>query len=357
MAVQKMEAFEFYRMLQQQMFNVEFICGKWFLNGREYELYSKNGLLNYLGKFFPWIEIERNSNAFVKYIMEKQSEPNGEWPEMPIVTEAKRKIAEGYDNECPLAYPLNEKELMIIHYLLDGDPKDTYAIFFHGVGKSGKSTICNLIASIFGDLDVSKCGFTQLGEKFSRETLAGKRLWYDSDISANWTESATNTLKKVITHDKDQFEQKGKNPYVAQYRCKALFCCNVAPRFDVSDSGLLRRIIYYSKNKKIENPDGTLANKVYTYEDLLNIVIAALKTDISNFYKTFEKETKEIIMGSNNVAKYGMCSEYDTYRIQCGSAGVYPCSKDKWEKLKDLFQEWNEQGDSNENKVSEEFKF
>ena len=345
--IKKMEAFEFYRMLESQMINVEFISGKWLLNKKEYPLYGKEGLLNKLGRLFDWIEIEKNSKAFVNYIIDKQAEINGEWPELPILKEA-RELIKNNSIDKNLAYPLNEKELKIIHYLLEGDPKDTYAIFFYGVGGSGKSTICNLIAEMFGDLDTSRCGFTQLGEKFARETLAGKRLWYDTDISPNWSENATNTLKKVITHDKDQFEQKGKNPYVAQYRCKPLFCCNVVPKFDISDSGLLRRIIYYSKNEKIKNPDGTLANKKWSREELVNIAANALLTDISDFYKTFEEETHDSIMSSNNVAKYGICKEYDTYRTKCSAAGVYPYSQEKWEKLKDLFTEWRGYGVSEE---------
>ena len=306
MAAIKLNEAQVFNQLQGMGYLIELNSGKWFLNGREYKLYGMGGICYILCSILPnYFGSEANTERFIKWFINNRNNEEGQWPELPMLVKAKQKIQEGYQpNE--LAYPLNEKELKIIHYLVDGDPKDTYAIFFHGIGGSGKSTICNLIASIFGDLDTSRCGFTQLGEKFSRETLAGKRLWYDADISANWSESATNTLKKVITHDTDQFERKGKNPYTAQYRCKALFCCNVAPRFDVTDTGLLRRIVYYSKNKKIENPDGNLANKRYTENELIDIVIAALNTDISNFYKDFEKETREIIMSTNNVAKYGI---------------------------------------------------
>lgn len=340
MAVKRMEAFEFYRSIQAQGFSIEFISGKWFMNGVEYPLYGRGGLLNRLGKIFDWIEVEKNSNAFVKYIMEKQADYDGEWPIMPMLREAKEMIRNGYRVEKPLAYPLNEKELMILHYLVDGNPKDTYAIFFCGVGGSGKSTVCNLFASIFGDLDVSKCTFNALGEKFARETLAGKRLWYDSDIGVNWSETATNTLKKVISNEVDQFEQKGKNPYVAQYRCKGLFCCNKPPKFDITDTGTLRRLVYYFKNEKIQNPDGNMVARKYTKEELLDILIAALNTDISNFYEVFKKETYEVIMSGNNVAKYGMTAFYDTYRVNCANAGVHPFSKDNWETLKNLFKEW-----------------
>lgn len=342
MAAKKMLAAEYYRLLQSKGLYVEFICGKWFLNRNEYQLYGRGGLLNTLEMFDSWISDNRNSDAFIKYVIDKLAEEDGVWPQLPVLVEAKALINDGYRPQ-KLAFPLSKKELMILHYLLDGDEKDTYAIFFHGVGGSGKSTICNLFAEMFGKQDVSRCGFTDLGRAFARETLAGKRLWYDADISPYWSDHASNILKKVITHDCDQFEKKGKNPYVAQYRCKCLFCCNVAPKFDVSDSGLLRRIVYYSKNKKIENPDGSLVNKKYTHEELVDIACQALLTDISNFYEEFKEETQEIIMSSNNVAKYGMTESYDSYVERCLTARTQPFGMEKWQSLKELFGEWKKQ--------------
>lgn len=335
----KMTAPDFYKKLNDSFINVELISGKWLINKKEFELYGKDGLLDTLARYDSWIEQNTNCDAFIKYIIEHKADIDGEWPELPILTEAKAKLATGY-RPTELAYPLNEKELKIIHYLIDGDKKDTYAIFFHGVGGSGKSTVCNLIASLFGKNDVCRCGFTDLGRQFARETMAGKRLWYDADISPYWSDKDANVLKKIITHDYDQFEKKGKNPYVAQYRCNSLFCCNVAPKFDVSDSGLLRRIVYYSKNKKIANPNGDLANKKYTHDELVDIACEALLTDISNFYDEFIDETREIIMSSNNVAKYGMTDSYDSYCLRCQSANTRPFGLDKWESLKELFTEW-----------------
>lgn len=340
MAKLKLNEYQKYMYLKEQGFLLQLISGKWFLNGQEYQLYAKGGICYFLSTYAPnYFGSSSDLNSFIKWFTDTMNEPDGDWPELSILTKAKAKMATGYYPES-IAYPLNEKELMILHYFLDSDPKDTYAIFFHGIGGSGKTTICNIIAAMFGSSDTSNCNFSNLGEKFARETLAGKRLWYDTDINANWSEGATNTLKKVITHDTDQFEKKGKNPYTAQYRCKALFCCNVAPKFDVTDSGVLRRIIYYNKNTKIENPDGNLKDKVYTEAELIDMAIAALSTNIDNFYETFEDETKKIIMSTNNVARYGIVSTYDTYRVECSSAGVYPYSLEKWEKLKELFEEW-----------------
>lgn len=340
MAKLKLDHVQVYKQLKDMGFEVELISGKWFLNGKEYELYGKNGLYYNLINIFPsYFGTFENGEKWIKWFISTLNDEEGEWPELPILVKAREKIARGYRPE-KLAYPLNTKELKIIHYLLDGDPRDTYAIFFYGVGGSGKSTICNLIASMFGAKDVSRCSFNSLTEKFARETLAGKRLWYDADINASWSDKASNIFKKIITHDSDQFEKKGKNPYQAQYRCKPLFCCNVVPKFDLTDSGILRRILYYSKNEKIQNPDGNLVNKKYTEEELVDIAVAALLTDMTNWTEDFIKDTHEIILSTNNVGKYGMEGTYTDYEFRCGQARVLPYGTEKWKTLREMFEQW-----------------
>ena len=359
MAQVKLNEAQVFMALKDMGYLLQLVSGKWFINGKEYKLYGMGGITYILCNIMPsYFGSETNTNKFIKWFTNNMNDMDGEWPELPILTAAKAKIAEGY-RPTSLAYPLNQSELKIIHYLLDGDPKDTYAIFFYGVGGSGKSTICNLIASMFGNLDVSRCSFNSLTEKFARETLAGKRLWYDSDINASWSEKSSNVFKKIITHDTDQFEKKGQNPYDAQYRCKALFCCNVTPKFDLTDSGILRRIIYYSKNEKIKNPDGNLVNKKYTQEELIDIAVAALLTDMTNWTDEFMEDTHEIIIETNSVGKYGMVKEYDTYVELCQSARVLPYGKEKWEILKEMFKQWKstlEIVDMSQKVASEEMK-
>lgn len=317
------------------------IAGKWFINNKEYAYSGKGSIRSVLVEMLPdYLGSRTKMDSFLAYIVDMHFE-DGEWPEMERLAKAKEKIAAGY-KPGELAYPLNEKELKIIHYLVDGDPKDSYAVFFHGIGGSGKSTVCNLIAQLFGRLDVSNCKFNSIGEKFARETLMGKRLWYDSDISVEkWSEYEASFLKKVITGDYDQQEKKGKDPYSTNYRCKALFCCNKAPKFDVSDSGLLRRILYYNKNVKFKNPIGGLDKRVYTEDELIDIICAALLTDMTDWVKDFEEETHKIIMESNNVWKYGMGDSYDTYCVACEAAGIrLPYGEEKWQLLRGLFNEW-----------------
>lgn len=340
MKAKKIDHLQVYNNLKSAGYKVELISGKWFINGQEYELYGLNGLCFTLMSVYPgYFGDYSNTEKWIKWFITMANQEDGEWPELPILTKAKEQMASGYRPD-KLAYPLNEKELKIIHYLLAGDPKDTYAIFFYGVGGSGKSTICNLIEQLFGSKDTSRCSFNQLTEKFARESLAGKRLWYDADINASWSDKASNIFKKIITHDKDQFEKKGKDPYRAQYRCKPLFCCNVIPKFDLTDSGILRRILYYSKNEKIQNPDGNLANKKYTEQDLIDIAIAALLVDMTDWTKDFMEDTHRIILSTNNVGKYGMKGSYSDYEWRCNENRILPYGMEKWAKLREMFEQW-----------------
>ena len=326
-----------YSLLKGNGYNLELISGKWFLNGEEYSLYGWGGIMFRLCEIMPnYFGDASKGDRFIKWFINNCNREGGKWPELPIIQEARDWAANGKITE--LCYPLTEKELEIINYLLVGDPKDTYAIFFYGVGGSGKSTVCNLIASIFGPTDTSVCSFNEISNPFTRETIAGKRLWYDSDINAVWSERSSNTLKKIITHDTDQFQKKGKNPYMAQYRAKPLFCCNVPPRFDLTDSGLLRRILYYSKNEKIQNPDGSLANKEWSHEELVNVVAVALNHPFNA--SDFTKETHDIIISTNSVGKWGLDVDYDIYLERCRDNYAQPFGKDKFNTLKALFKQW-----------------
>ena len=127
----------------------KWISGKWFLGDNEIKDVNKFLLINsYCGT--PR-DVEIFKDIFIAMFGE-----DGDWPELPIITMAKELIAGGYVPE-KLAYPLTDKELKIINYLLVGKPE--YGIFFYGVGGSGKSTICRIICKIFGD---NNCCFTPL---------------------------------------------------------------------------------------------------------------------------------------------------------------------------------------------------
>lgn len=341
------------------MVDIQLICGKWFVNGVEVQLDGNNGLYNIVGcrdRMYGYLDKKANRREFIAYMTDIAHDKMGKWPEPRILREARSLTL-----LKPLDYPLTEKELKIIHYLLEGNPQDTYAIFFYGAGGTGKSSVCNIIKQIFGPHDVSLCRFADMSNRFNAETLAGVRLWYDDDINTNWSAdtSKVSALKKIVTHSEDQFEKKGQDTYLSQYRCKPLFCCNKVPNFDVTDTGLLRRLLIYIKDApsvRLESKED-FSTKIWSYEQLLNFVGHALQTDISDIYKDFEVETKWAIMSRNTVYKYGMNRCYDMYKEECISKGDFPYKEEKFDELKKMFTEWKAFLDDRGNQKSERFLF
>ena len=339
--------------------DIRYICGKWIVNGVEYQLDGNNGLYNIVGsrdRMYNYFDKKSNRKEFISFMQDVAHDQFGEWPE-PIILREARDLS----MLKPLAYPLTEKELKIIHYLLEGNPQDTYAVFFYGAGGTGKSSVCNIIKQIFGAHDVSLCRFADMSNRFNAESLSGVRLWYDDDINTNWSSDTAkvSALKKIVTHSQDQFEKKGQDTYISQYRCKPLFCCNRIPNFDVTDTGLLRRLLVYVKDSpsiRLESNED-FSTKIWDHEELVNFVAHALQTDINNFYKDFEKETKISIMSRNTVYKYGMNKHYDLYKEECISKGDFPYKEDKFNELKSLFAQWEEDLDDRDNEIQERYSF
>ena len=361
MAKSKITVDEYFNHLESQMLNLEFNCGKWLLNKREYELRGKGGLFDTLRKITgSWVVDKKHQDDLINFMITFNADPDGEWPELEILAPAREKIKTGLD---PLAYPLTEKELKLIHYLIDGKADQNYAVFFYGQGGSGKSTIGNIVCQLFGEKNVCHLAFNEVGNAFKRAELSGKRLWYDDDIAPEWSKGASGTFKKVITHAKDQFEEKFQKPYDGQYRCKCFFCGNKIPSFDYADSGMLRRVIYYRKDfitARIQT-DEDLTNKIWSREELINFAAWALSTPIDDLYETFKKETRDIIRENNTVGKFMSLfkdtkQNYNEYEIFCSDRNYRAYyNSDNFEKIKALFESWEAEDEGNKNKKLYEF--
>lgn len=312
--------------------NIRWISGKWFKDNEElkdnryFMMYVRDGVS----------DLRNFKRTFIEMYGEDCN-----WPQLKIVDEAYELIHNGYKMN-KLAYPLNEKELKIINYLLVGRPQ--YAIFFYGVGGSGKTTICNIICQIFGRHNVCASNLIDIG-RFNSSVMEA-RLFYDDDMGSNITDAQISRLKPMVTNGETKFEAKGVDPVQGKYRCKCLFCCNQPLKFDIQDEGMLRRIIYYSKNEKIKIKDPSLADKEYTYEELLDIVVAALSVDMTNWENDFKAETREILRMNNSVWLYGMVETYDTYVAKCDAAGIYAFSESNWLKIKYIFDGWLHEEDN-----------
>lgn len=312
----------------------KFISGKFFLNEIEIrdfhkKLYSDPNVRQLLSSSN---DTDMITNTFIDMYGEV-----GTWPALPIIEEA-RKQAE----LKPLCFPLNDKQLIIINRLLMG--ADEKFFILTGVGGSGKSTFANIIVQIFGG-DVASLTLGDLSNDFKLATGVNKRLVYADELNSD--DLNNGIIKTIVSKQQITINPKYGHSYNTIWQGGLLFSCNKPPRLDLSDTGILRRIIYYSMNEKIKNPDPNLQKKVYTHEDLVNIVAHALAIDTSDWEYLFEKETRALLRSNNSV--YICCGKslnfysYEKYKEEAQKCGLRAFSEPRFDEVKNLLLKWEDE--------------
>lgn len=314
----------------------EFISGKWFKNKIEIKDFSKELYRNVNVR--PQLRTDKDTQRIKDTFVDMYG-TSGTWPELPIIEEAK-KLKE----LKPMAFPLNEKQLIIINRLIVDNEEKMFILT--GVGGSGKSTFANIIKQIF-DNDVASLTLDDLGEDFKLATGVNKRLIYADELNSN--DLNNGVIKTLVSQQEITVNPKFDRVYKARWQGRLLFSCNKPPKLDLSDTGILRRIVYYSMNEKIKNPDISLQKKEYTHEELVNIVAHALKVDITDWDKRFQKETRDILKTNNSVwlckGEHLTTTSYAQYCELTKDKGLKPFSEPNWEKVKQLLIEWEVEED------------
>ncbi|MBO5888878.1 MAG: hypothetical protein J6Q58_01920 [Clostridia bacterium] len=308
---------------------LEFIAGKWFLKKQEIKQIDK--FISKIDKIVTSAEDIRKIKEFYRI---RYGNEVGKWYDLPIIKEAEELIAN--NNLKPLAYPLNEKQLIIINYLLRHDEEVCFILT--GVGGSGKSTFANIICQVF-DNDKADISLSELSHDFKLAEAIDKRLIYSTEIDSD--EINSGKIKQLISNECLTINPKHETPYQARCQSALFFNCNVNPKLNLSDTGMLRRFLYYAMNEKIKNPDKTLNKKEYTHEDLVNIVAHALSVDMTDWRKKFEKETRLNLLKGNSVYKFREYDKYESYKEKCLRATLKPFSETKWSDIRKLMEEWN----------------
>lgn len=311
---------------------IKYISGKWF---------KKDGeeIINIKAYMYAVPELDIRSlkdiTDTIDLFIGVYGDYMGWWPEMKIVKEAKEKAVLE-----PLAFPLDEYQLMIINRLIYG--RDEMMFILTGIGGSGKSTFINIIRQIFGN-DSASLSLSDLCNDFMLANGANKRLISSDELDSD--DLRNSRIKTLISKQPITVNPKFQCPVDIRWQGSMVFSCNKPPKLDISDSGLLRRICYYCMNKKITNPDPTMKDKVFSHNELVNIVAHALKMDTKDWFLTFfQQDTRKVLMESNNVFKT-KADTYEDYKTACFKSNYRPYSIDNWENIHDLFKEWEEEED------------
>lgn len=310
-----------------QELGIKYISGKWF-NKAGQEIKNIEKYLYHL----PQLSIEtlKDINEARDLFIIAYGDMCGWWPEMEIV---KKAIKTPF--KPPLAFPLNIHQLMIINRLIYG--RDETMFILTGIGGSGKSTFANIIRQIFGG-DVASLNLCDLSNDFMLATGCNKRLIYSDEL--NTGDIKGNIIKTLVSKQYVTINPKNQTPFTVRWQGSLLFSCNKPPKLDISDSGLLRRIVYYSMNTKIENPDLSMKDKTFTDDELVNIVSCALGLNTDSWFDVyFKNDTRRVLMSSSNVYKC-WAHKYEDYELLCSQGNYRPLSKSNWEEIHDLFQSW-----------------
>lgn len=311
--------------------NYEMISGKIFRKGTAKEVSTKTFGREMFEKLtLQPKEIEDAMKGLALYNQE------GFWPELEIIGKAK-----ALKEVPPLPFPLDLKQLVIINRLVF-HPTDEAVFITTGIGGSGKSTFLNIIRQLF-DNDVANCSLGDLTNDFNVAEAVKHRLIASDELAKG--ELNLPIIKQLASKQKMMVNPKHMTAYEVQTQSAMFFCCNKAPKLDVTDTGVLRRIIYYERNTKIKNPDPTLNKHVFMEDELLAIAKNALETEsiirtYNDWTDIFKMETHKYIMKDNSVyLLYGRYT-YEEYVEGCKEKGLKAYSEPNWREIHDLFTEW-----------------
>ena len=313
---------------------LEFINGKVFKYNKEIDYYDeiKNirkyllGILRNRGMVASKSDLDFICDSVWEY-----ADNEKRWYDSKIVHQARKLGTLPVDT--PLVFELDKKQLQLINKMLF-HPEEELLIITTGVGGSGKSTFLNIVKQLF-DNDCSFATLSDLSNEFMLAESIKHRIICSTELAKG--EIDCRKIKQLVSKEPIMINPKHKTPEERMTQSVLFFCCNKAPKIDVTDTGILRRIIFYERNTKINNPNFALRDKVYTFDELLTI--ARVSLNFEGDLSEFTQETRKYIMKENSVYLYDTMS-YQAYVDMCRNGGMKPYSENNWKEIKQLFDNW-----------------
>lgn len=257
------------------------------------------------------------------------------WPDPQLWFDAMEWSPDKY---VELPFEIPHKTLVMINALITPNGSERFFIMY-GKGGTGKSTTLNLIKQLF-DNDVCSMTLDRLTDRFSGAEACEHRLICSDEV--NSFELDSGRLKTIVSQQEDMVERKGQQPFRVRWQSKLLYCCNKPPRFDVSDSGMMRRIVYYKMDEIKSKPDPTLQKMEFTREQLLTILHKAFCVDMEDWFKVnFQQDTFDALFTKHSVYIHRDAITYSDYVDRCHNTGLKPVSEPNWTDIKTLINEWS----------------
>lgn len=172
--------------------------------------------------------------------------------------------------------------------LLTSNRKLRRGLIFYGTANNGKSVYIKLMRSFFYRQDVVSKTLNELGGRFDKESLIGKRLMASDEIGkARIDEKTVNDFKKLLSVEPIHVDRKGRTQVEVTLDLKLLFNTNAVLNFPPEHAEALERRIavipcdYYVKKPDIDLNDKLKSEKKDIFLYLMHIYKQMLIDDIN----------------------------------------------------------------------------
>ena len=125
-----------------------------------------------------------------------------------------------------------------------------------GEKANGKSTFLDIVKNVLGKENVCALDLSELDERFSVATMAGKLANIGDDISDEFLQGRSiATFKKIVSGNEVKAELKGVDAFFFNPYVKLLFSANDIPRMKDKTGAVLRRLVIVPFNAKFSKDD------------------------------------------------------------------------------------------------------
>ena len=148
--------------------------------------------------------------------------------------------------------------------LLTSNRKLRRGLIFYGTANNGKSVYIKLMRSFFYRQDVVSKTLNELGGRFDKESLIGKRLMASDEIGqASIDEKTVNDFKKLLSVEPIHVDRKGRTQIEVILDLKLLFNTNAVLNFPPEHAKALeRRVNIIPCEYYVEKADTSLIDKL-----------------------------------------------------------------------------------------------